>query len=341
MVTSIRPAVSLRSLRRPVSCARPPLAPARKLDSSFAPARARLVDLGSVRACRPPPPPVKPGPTIINQKLFDYLQANPEVRTVQQLVNQTYPKGQFESTCRALDLNPNELLKYRSAALMDLAVRPPPGDGTAPRTVEEANRAFITQYQNDTYNRESPNSWTNNCGPTSLAMVLKVNGKLPQGLTNEQQVDYARALMYPALAKTDGKDLALADGSTVRLLDLDKMLTNITAATAGARAGGLAVAAHERGWADFDAALNEGQSVVVEGNISSSWRTVFAGHQVDAAGNYQGGGNGHFIAVLGKTAEGQYLVADPMYTGGTVAMSRDELAVFFKQQGGEPSFVAP
>ena len=310
--------------------------------SSFSPAKARLLDLDGLRTLRTcPPPPPKAGPTIVNQKLFDYLKANPEITTVQQLVNKTYPKGTFDSTCKELGLNATELLKYRSAALIDFAVHAAPGDGTAPRTTEDANRFFITQYQNDTWNRESPNSWSNNCGPTSLAMVLKVNGKMPTGLTNEQQIDYARGLMYPALTKTDGKDVKLPDGSTVRVLDIDKMLTGIGAATSGAQAGGLTGAEHQTGWANFDAALNDGQSVVVEGNISGSWRTVFGAHQADAAGNYQGGGNGHFIAVLGKTADGRYLVADPMYTGGTVAMTRDELAVFFKQQNNEPSFVAP
>jgi hypothetical protein len=343
---ALRSASSLRpALVRPVIASKPAVvAAARGVASSFAPAKAQLLNLDglrSLRACVVAPPPAKAEPTIINQKLFDYLKANPDVKTVQNLVNKTYNKGTFYSTCKDLGLDANSILKYRTAALMDLAVRPPPGDGTAPRTVEEANRSFITQYQNDTYNRESTNTWSNNCGPTSLAMVLAVNGKLPQGLTHEQSIDYARGLMYPALTKSSGKDVTLPDGSKVRVLDADKMLSNITAATTGAQGGGLAGAQHETGWADFDAALNAGKSTVVEGNISGSWHTVFANHQADAKGNYQGGGNGHFIAVLGKTADGKYLVADPMYTGGTVAMSRDELAVFFKAQNGEPSFVTP
>lgn len=284
-----------------------------------------------------PPAKAPAQPTIINQKLFDYLKANPEIRTVQQLINKTYPRGQYDATCRELGLDPIALAKYRSASLMDFAVRPPPGDGTAPRTVADANRFFITQYQDDTYNRESPNTWSNNCGPTSLAMVLKVNGKMPEGLTSEQQIDYARGLMYPKLAESSGKDVTLPNGKTVRVLDADKMLTNIDAATAGAQGGGLEGATHQKGWADFDAALNAGKSVVVEGNISSRWRGNFSG----ATGNYQGGGDGHFMAVLGKTADGKYLVADPMFSGGTVEMTREQLAVFFAKQNGEPSFVAP
>lgn len=327
MLTSLRSAAPARHLAiaRPVIPSRPPV---RLAPSSFTPARARVIELA---------PKAPAQPTIVNQKLYDYLKANPEVRTVQQLINKTYPKGLYDSTCRALGLDARELAKYRSAALIDFAVRAPAGDGTAPRTVADANRFFITQYQNDTYNRESTNSWSNNCGPTSLAMVLEVNGKLPEGLTNEQQIDYARGLMYPQLAKSSGKDVTLPNGTTVRVLDADKMLTNITAATAGAQAGGLGDAKHQKGWADFDAALNAGKSLVVEGNISSAWRGNFTG----AAGNYQLGGNGHFLAVLGKTAEGKYLVADPMFSGGTVELSRDQLAVFFARQNGEPSFVAP
>lgn len=311
---------------KPASVARPV--------SSFTPARAAPVALNA-------PAATKPQPTIVNQKLYDFLKANPDIKTVQQLINKTYPKGTYEKTCTELGLKAWDIAKYRSAALMDFAVVQPKGDGTAPRTVADANRFFITQYQNDTYNRESPNAWSNNCGPTSLAMVLKVNGKMPQGLTAEQQIDYARALMYPKLAKTDGQDVKLPDGSTARILNYDKMLTGIDAATAGAQGGGLANATHQKGWADFDAALNAGKSLVVEGNISSKWRANFADEAKATGGNYQGGGNGHFMAVLGKTDGGNYIVADPMFSGGTVEMTRDELAVFFAKQGGEPSFVAP
>jgi hypothetical protein len=42
------------------------------------------------------------------------------------------------------------------------------------------------------------------------------------------------------------------------------------------------------------------------------------------------------LSVVGKTADGMYLVADPMFTGGVVAMSRAELEVFC----GDPTFVS-
>lgn len=313
--------------------------------STFTSLRRPLVRLDGSTGPKPvgaPTPPTQPaGPTIINQKLHDYLKANPTIRTSQDLVNATWKKGTFYSTCKDLGLDSNTVLKYRSASLMDFAVRQPPSNGKAPTTVEEANRSFITQYQNDTYNRESPNSWSNNCGPTSLAMVMKVNGKMPEGLTNEQQIDYARALMYPKLAKTDGKDVKLPNGQTVRVLDIDKMLSGIDGAQTGMKAAGFEEAAKQKGWAAFDESLNAGKSLMVEGNISSTYKTAFKDEAKATGGSYQGGGNGHFIAVLGKTANGNYLVADPMFSGGAVEMTRDEMAAFFAKQGGEPSFVSP
>ena len=282
----------------------------------------------------PPPPPssTTSGETVKNAKLNEYLLAHPEIKTVQNLVNATYPKGTYESTCRELGLDPNELLKYRTANLKDWAVTPAPPDGSMPRTTAEANQVFLNQYTtafNPYYGKDGV---SNNCGPTSLAMCLKLQDKMPPGLNTEQQIDYARGLMYPNIAGTTVKD---ANGNDVRLLDQDRMLTNITAV------GSATGSTHQTGWASFDAALDSGKPLVVEGNISGSWRTVFSTHQGDAPGTYAGGGDGHFIAVLGKTADGKYLVADPMYAGGTVAMTRAELAVFFAKQGGDPSFTAP
>lgn len=338
IATSTRPAPLARATTKPTAST----ASRAHAFSSFTPVRRPLVRLDGVAGPKPAaaPAPVAE-PTIVNQKLHDYLTANPKIRTSQDLINATWKKGTFDTTCKELGLDSKAVLKYRSASLMGFAVRPVVSDGKAPTTVEQANRSFITQYQNDTYNRESPNSWSNNCGPTSLAMVLKVNGKMPEGLTNEQQIDYARGRMYPKLAKTDGKDVTLPSGETVRVLDIDKMLTNVTSATAGMKGGGLEGASHQKGWAAFDDALYAGKSLVVEGNISSTYKAAFKDEAAATGGSYQGGGNGHFMAVLGKTSDGKYLVADPMFSGGTVEMTRDELANFFAKQGGDPSFVSP
>ena len=56
---------------------------------------------------------------------------------------------------------------------------------------------------------------------------------------------------------------------------------------------------------------------------------------------YAGGGNiGHFNAISGRTANGRDVVADPMYTGGTVELTREQLEQYFSPSGGVPAFTA-
>jgi len=282
-----------------------------------------------------------PAEKILNQPLYDFLEANPKIKTVQDLVNASYkePGGgwdTFEKHCTELGLDPKELNKYRTANLSDWAAVSAPAEGV-PHTVEEANAFFINQYKTD-FNAYAADGVSNNCGPTSLAMCLQVEGKMPPGLNPEQRIDYARALMYPDLEASAYQVVKDADGVERKLLDRDKALTALGDGTAGIIGGASEVGIttkKETGWAAFDDALNSGNPVVVEGNINSDWRKAVASHP---PGSYAGGGDGHFIAVLGKTADGKYLVADPMYSGGTVEMTRDELAKFFAKQGGAPSF---
>lgn len=283
------------------------------------------------------PPPKK----IINQKLYDFLEANPGIKTVQDLVNASYKEkgggwSTFEKNCTALGLDPKALNPLRSANLADWAVVAPPAPGM-PHTPAEANAFFLNQYKTD-FNQYAADGVSNNCGPTSLAMCLQVEGKMPPGLNPEQRIDYARALMYPDLdarAYTTVKD---ANGVEQRLLDRDKALTALGDGTSGIIGGASEVGIttkKETGWGALDDALDGGKPVVVEGNICEAWRTAVASHP---PGSYAGGGDGHFIAILGKTADGKYLVADPMYSGGTVEMTKDELAKFFAKQNNEPSF---
>ena len=80
---------------------------------------------------------------------------------------------------------------------------------------------------------------------------------------------------------------------------------------------------------------------------------IFVGNEMQFEGYTGGGGKdaledllssgdvGHFNTILGKTPDGKYIVSDPMYTGGPVEMTREQLAVFFgPSYGGTPSFLA-
>ncbi len=218
--------------------------------------------------------------------------------------------------CAQLGLEPSDVTNYRSAAIRDLAYPPPPPDGSLPPTAEEANRYHIVQFADPTYNPTGRPGSSVNCGPASLAMALDTQGLLPPGLTPEQKVDYARALMYG----TDNSEIVV-QGRTVRLLDDDHATTGNGDVLNGAAAAGL-TAQKQTGWSELDAALLAGKPVVAYGDCYQAWKDQF---DTTSGVRYGSGEIAHFIAILGKTAgePSRYVVCDPMFTGGPVEMTRD------------------
>lgn len=274
-------------------------------------------------------PTVPPGATLINAPLATYLAAHPELKTVQDLVNATWPHGQFESTCASLGLNPNDLLKYRSAYLVDYAYQRQPPPGTLPTTVEAANAYHLVEFNTTPYgtdfNRYYPlgNDFSNDCGPASLAMALTAQGKMPAGLNAEQEIEYARALITsPTDPFKAATSTVTVNGTTYPLRESNSTV-GYGQVVDGAQAAGLP-AQHTYGWGPINDALAAGHPVVLAGTISPSWKQEFP-----TDGHYGSAGRvGHFIAILGTTSDGKYIVDDPMYTGGAVAMTRDQIANF-------------
>ncbi|MHB8874877.1 MAG: C39 family peptidase [Myxococcaceae bacterium] len=269
-------------------------------------------------------PATKPGETVINPELHAYLQVHPEIKTVQDFVNATYPKGTFESTCKTLNLDPVEVAKYRTAFLQDWATVRMPPPGTLPTSVAEANAYHLTQYNTSEYgtdyNRYFPpgNDFSNNCGPAALAMALTTQGKMPAGLNPEQQIDYARGLIYG----TSNSEVTV-NGTTYKLLDKDGDTVGFGNIVDGATAAGL-TSEHTSGWGALDDALADGHPVVAAGMISETWKGQFP-----PDGHYGSAGRvGHFVAILGKTPEGKYIVSDPMFANGAVEMTQEELKTF-------------
>ncbi len=198
-------------------------------------------------------------------------------------------------------------------------------EGSTPATVEEADEHFITQFTTE-WNPTGPSSSTN-CGPASLAMMMSAKDAMPSGLTEEQQVDHARALMYPDHPSIQ---TITADGVDVTVLDRDHDLSSIEAAISGIDASG-GTGSHDSGWANLDAVLEAEGVVMAYGYLDDDWREKFDSR-------VGSGDIAHFNAILGKTEGGSYLVCDPMHTGGAVEMSQADLAEFFTD--GVPDFVA-
>ncbi len=274
-------------------------------------------------------PAVPPGEKLINPALANYLAAHPELKTVQDLVNATYPHGQFESTCASLGLNPTDLLRYRTAYLVDYAYQRQPPPGTLPTTVEEANAYHLVEFNTTPYgtdyNRYYPlgHDFSNDCGPASLAMALLAQGKMPAGLNSEQEIEYARALITsPSDPFKAATSTVTVDGTKYPLRESNSTV-GYGQVVDGAIAAGLP-AEHTYGWGALNDALAAGHPVVLAGTISPAWKDLFP-----ADGHYGSAGRvGHFVAILGKTADGQYIVNDPMYTGGAVAMTADQITTF-------------
>lgn len=301
-----------------------------------APRRTASPETQGAKALWPwPPPPPGPKETVINKKLYDYLKANPRIQTSQDLINATYKQGKFESTCKELGLNSAEISKYRSAKLIDYAVIRQAPAGT-PRTTQEANKYHLTQYNTSKYgtdyNRyfDKTGDFSNNCGPASLAMSLRSLGKMPAGLNPEQQIDYTRAL----ISGTSNKQVTV-NGKTYKLYDKDLgpgSLVGNGQIAGGATALGVP-ASRQSGWGSLNDAMAAGKPVVAAGFISQDWKAQFP-----ASGHYGSAGRvGHFIAILGKTNDGKYLVSDPMYANGSVAMTAAQLEKF---TGTNPDFTA-
>jgi hypothetical protein len=295
---------------------------------------------GHVFPCRWPPedgPPVSdtpPAPVPTNPKLAEFLGHHEEMKTNQDFINYWLDQGGWgalERGCQELDLSTKDVTNYRSAAIIDLAYPPPPPDGSLPMSAAEADKFHIVQYANPTYNPTGPSA-SKNCGPASLAMVLDTQGKIPAGLTPEQKVDYARALMFP---KSGAIEYVEIGGQQIAQLDQDHATTGNVDIEAGAEQAGLP-ADIESGWDALDQALRDGKPIVAFGDCYEAWKQEFPDRTL-----YGGGEIGHFIAILGRTGDGQYVVDDPMYRGGSVEMTREQLAVFFDKDGDNtPGFVA-
>jgi hypothetical protein len=187
---------------------------------------------------------------------------------------------------------------------------PTPPKDTTPTSKAQADKYFKTQFYNAQWNPDGPGK-SNNCGPTSVAMIVKLFGKEPSNLSVQGSINYARQMMNVAPSWTGfTSDTQMMTGLTNAGLRATNRMSNGT-------------------WAQLDQDLAAGKAVITWGYYAPNWRYQFP--------NYSSTGEGktdHINTILGKTPNGNYLVGDPMYRGGVVEMNRNQLAVFFSSGGG-------
>jgi hypothetical protein len=174
--------------------------------------------------------------------------------------------------------------------------------------IAEANRAFITQDGPTRWNAtEMPSTVPPSCGPTSLVIACSYLGISsppgPQGATAAILRAREAAPLPSGHRYTPGRVLARALPAN---------------ATSDSVAANLDAIGQE---------IGAGHAVLVRGAPRDAW-----GRRLDDAGDYlysfRGGRNfGHWVAVLGSV-DGDYLVADPASTRGTMMVSREQLQTF-------------
>jgi hypothetical protein len=185
-------------------------------------------------------------------------------------------------------------------------------------SAQQANSFFKLQYWNPTYNSSGPNGSTN-CGPASVAMIRKMFGMEQANISVETSIDHARYLMF-------GYSNGTSQGVTV--LNQDQVWTSFDHVKNGIRNSG-GTAEELTGWDNLDRSLAAGKPVINYGTLTNAWRGQFPSRVGSGSG-------GHWNAILGKTSDGKYIVADPMHEGGTVAMTKTQLSVF----NANPLFIA-
>ena len=188
---------------------------------------------------------------------------------------------------------------------------PPPPPSPLPSSAGQANSYFKTQYYNSVWNPDGPSS-SENCGPTSVAMIFKLFGKESPNTSVQTSISRARQLMNAPMN--------------------NNIQTNNLQVVTGLSGVGLRASTYNYSsntMAQIDRDLADGKAVIAFGFYGTTWRNQFPSYALTGSGN-----TNHINTILGKTSSGNYLVGDPMYRGGVVEMNRAQLAVFFSYNGG-------
>lgn len=189
-------------------------------------------------------------------------------------------------------------------------------------TIDQANAYFTNQWAGGSqFNTETGEFYGySDCGPTSTLIIAASLGltDAPNPSTAEDQIDHVR-------------DLALGYDSTESQGTNEGQMATAIAAMHGTSEY------LDMSLDQVDQALASGQRVLIAGDPWGAW-----GAQMNANGeylNHQDPG-AHFVAILGKTADGQYLVADPLSATGVIAVSGEQIQEFWNEGGDNSGAMA-
>lgn len=191
---------------------------------------------------------------------------------------------------------------------------PPRKLGTA-QSLEEARASFLSQWGPTAYNDPPTGSDVPygyyDCGPTSAVMTLSALGLMarPSAADASAAIDHMRDQLL-------GYDSKASIG--LSLLPPVKGTVGYGLVAAGAQVSGLPSTV-----ASIDEAMARGNPVIIGTN--SSWGAW--GKAEKAAVNYLNSKDpsGHFVVVMGRSANGNYLIGDPLLKGGPIEVTQAQL----------------
>ncbi|MBS2030908.1 MAG: peptidoglycan-binding protein [Deltaproteobacteria bacterium] len=258
-----------------------------------------VVDAATVAALQAPRPPVAPIAAGAAQAFRSQigLPAGPLTTETDGSVRQPFDNGYVmatpEGTLYVVDSSGQTLSMQKLGAASSL---------------DQANQSFLSQWGPTPWNsaQGAPYGYED-CGPTSCAMVLSSLGLIahPSPADAEKTIDAMR-------------DAALGYNSTHSQDTDDSELVKALKAN-GAQAVDVAPVTQQA----VDAALAEGHPLIIgSGDTWAAW-----GKQQCLDGKYLNHQNpgGHYVTVLGRASDGNYIVGDPLSSVGAIEATPAQL----------------
>jgi hypothetical protein len=187
---------------------------------------------------------------------------------------------------------------------------PTPSSGPI-RTVDQANRFFMSQWGPTPYTSGGFPYKFNDCGPTSAAMVAEAIGLWQPAGPNGSLATIDRM-----------RDTILGyDSQESQLMNMSHLATGLQ------RAGAQTQPLYGDPVQAVEDALGRGHPAILGGSgVWNAW-----GAQQDAAGHYLNHRDpgGHFVTVMGKTDDGRYIVNDPLARDGAITVNADQIRQFY------------
>ncbi|MHB8873794.1 MAG: peptidoglycan-binding protein [Myxococcaceae bacterium] len=250
---------------------------------------------------RPRPAGFAAGPAI-TQRAELGLPIGPAQTQADGSLRQNFDKGYVQVT-------EDGRLFVRNNANLDIV--PPREVGTS-SSIAQANESFVSQWGPTEWNsaQGAPMGYKD-CGPTSALMALNALGLVPHPLPGdaEKAID---AIRDQAIGYDTSQSQLTGDGQMIRALEAN---------------GATTAQVRPLNAESMDAALAAGHPVMV--GSSTTWSAW--GQAQNAAGDYLNHGNpgGHYITVLGKAPNGNYIVADPLSKTGSIEVTSDQMTKLY------------